>query len=93
RAYSIEKPEHVLFDLDSTLLAAYGAQEGEAFNYHYQAHGYHPLLCFDGLTGDLLKVELRPGTQYCSKGAAAFMLPLSRLTTNIWICSPTTGRL
>ncbi len=76
RVYSVEKPEHILFDLDSTLLAAYGTQEGEAFNYHYQAHGYHPLLCFDGLTGDLLKVELRPGTQYCSKGAAAFMLPL-----------------
>lgn len=76
RVYSVEKPEHILFDLDSTLLATYGTQEGEAFNYHYQAHGYHPLLCFDGLTGDLLKVELRPGTQYCSKGAAAFMLPL-----------------
>ena len=76
RVYSVEKPEHILFDLDSTLLAVYGTQEGEAFNYHYQAHGYHPLLCFDGLTGDLLKVELRPGTQYCSKGAATFMLPL-----------------
>lgn len=76
RAYSVEKPQHVLFDLDSTLLATYGAQEGEAFNYHYQAHGYHPLLCFDGMTGDLLKVELRPGTQYCCNGAADFMLPL-----------------
>ena len=76
RVYSIEKPEHILFDLDSTLLATYGSQEGESFNYHYQAHGYHPLLCFDGMTGDLLKVELRPGTQYCSKGAAVFMLPL-----------------
>ena len=76
RIYSLMKPEHILFDLDSTLLAAYGAQEGEAFNYHYQAHGYHPLLCFDGMTGDLLKVELRSGAQYCSKGAAAFMLPL-----------------
>ena len=76
RVYSVEKPQHVLFDLDSTLLATYGAQEGEAFNYHYQAHGYHPLLCFDGMTGDLLKVELRPGTQYCCNGAADFMLPL-----------------
>ena len=76
RVYSVDKPEHILFDLDSTLLAAYGTQEGEAFNYHYQAHGYHPLLCFDGMTGDLLMVELRPGTQYCSNGAAAFMLPL-----------------
>ena len=76
RVYSIEKPEFVLFDLDSTLLATYGAQEGSAFNYHYQANGYHPLLCFDGMTGDLLKAELRPGAQYCCNGAADFMRPL-----------------
>ena len=76
RVYSVEKPEHILFDLDSTLLATYGKQEGAAFNYHYQAPGYNPLLCFDGRTGDLLKAELRPGAQYCSNGAAAFMLPL-----------------
>ncbi len=74
--YSIKHPEHMLFDLDSTLLNTYGKQEGEGFNYHYQAHGYHPLLCFDGLTGDLLKVELRDGTQYCSKEADQFMIPL-----------------
>ena len=74
--YSIQKPEFMLFDLDSTLLNTYGNQEGEAFNYHYQAHGYHPLLCYDGLTGDLLKAELRDGTQYCSNGAGAFMEPL-----------------
>ena len=60
--YSIKHSEHLLFDLDSTLLNTYGHQEGEGFNYHYQAHGYHPLLCFDGLTGDLLKTELHDGT-------------------------------
>lgn len=64
--YAIQSPQHMVFDLDSTLLQTYGAQEGEAFNYHYQAHGYHPLLCFDGMTGDLLKAELRDGTHYCS---------------------------
>ena len=74
--YSIKHPEHMLFDLDSTLLNTYGNQEGEGFNFHYQAHGYHPLLCYDGLTGDLLKAELREGTQYCSKDADQFMLPL-----------------
>ncbi len=74
--YSIEQPEHMLFDLDSTLLNTYGKQEGEGFNFHYQAHGYHPLLCYDGLTGDLLKAELRDGTQYCSKDADNFMIPL-----------------
>ena len=28
------------------------------------------------MTGDLLITELRPGTMYCCKGAAAFMKPL-----------------
>jgi len=76
--YSIKAPEYMLFDLDSTLLNTYGNQEGEAFNYHYQARGYHPLLCFDGITGDLLKLELRDGTHYCSNGADKFMEPLIR---------------
>lgn len=74
--YSIKKPEFMLFDIDSTLLDTYGHQEGEGFNFHYQAHGYHPLLCYDGLTGDLLKAELRNGTMYCSKEADGFMQAL-----------------
>ena len=71
--YSIKRPEHVLLDLDSTLLETYGHQEGEGFNFHYRAHGYHPLLCYDGLTGDLIKIELRDGTQYCGNDADKFM--------------------
>ncbi len=74
--YSIKKPEFTLFDIDSTLLDTYGNQEGEGFNCHYQAHGYHPLLCYDGPTGDLLKAELRDGTMYCSKEADLFMKSL-----------------
>lgn len=74
--YSIKYPEHMLLDLDSTLFDTYGSQEGEGFNFHYQAHGYHPLLCYDGLTGDLLKAELRDGTLHCSNGADKFMEPL-----------------
>ncbi len=76
KIYSIRMPEFVLFDIDSTLLSTYGKQEGEGFNYHYQAHGYHPLLCYDGLTGDLLRTQLRDGTDYCSKDSAKFMKPL-----------------
>ncbi len=71
--YSIKKSKFMLFGIDSTLLDTYGNQEGEGFNYHYQAHGYHLLLCYDGLTGDLLKAELRDGVMYCSKGADIFM--------------------
>ena len=71
--YSIKRPEHVLLDVDSTLFETYGHQEGEGFNFHYRAHGYHPLLCYDGLTGDLIKSELRDGTQYCGNDADKFM--------------------
>ena len=60
----------------SSIRSIYGKQEGEGFNFHYQAYGYHPLLCYDGLTGDLLKTELRDGTLYCSNGADKFMEPL-----------------
>lgn len=76
KIYGIDSPENVLLDLDSTLLETHGRQEGEGFNYHYQGHGYHPLLCYDGLTGDLLKAELRQGAEYCGKGADLFLKPL-----------------
>ena len=76
KIYSIEKPKMVLLDLDSTLLETYGKQEGEGFNFHYQARGYHPLLCYDGLNGDLLKVQLRNGSGHTSNGVQDFMQPL-----------------
>ena len=76
RIYSIEKPQMVLFDIDSTLFDTFGSQEGEGFNYHYSNHGYHPLLCYDGLTGDLLKAMLRPGEVYTSTDCCEFMRSL-----------------
>ena len=35
KIYSIQMPQAVILDLDSTLLDAYGRQEGRAFNFHY----------------------------------------------------------
>ena len=61
---------------DSTLLDTYGHQEGEGFNFHYQNHGYHPLVCYDGITGDLLKIELRNGTDYSCTSVVDFLQPL-----------------
>lgn len=74
--YAIKKPEMILLDVDSTLLDTYGNQDGEGFNFHYQSHGYHPLVCYDGITGDLLKIQLRDGTDYSSTGVEEFMQPL-----------------
>jgi len=76
KIYSIQMPPAVILDLDSTLLDAYGRQEGRAFNFHYQSNGYHPLVCYDGMTGDLIKVQLRDGTQYSCTGVVDFLQPI-----------------
>ena len=69
-------PEAVVLDLDSTLLEAYGKQEGRAFNFHYQSNGYHPPVCYDGITGDLIKIQLRDGTKYSCTGVVDFLQPI-----------------
>ena len=61
RVYSVEMPEKVIFDMDTTLFQTYGHQLEAAFNAHYQAIGYHPFVCYDGVTGDLLLAVLRGG--------------------------------
>ena len=76
KVYSIQLPQAVILDLDSTLLDAYGRQEGRAFNFHYQSNGYHPLVCYDGMTGDLIKIQLRDGTQYSCTGVVGFLQPI-----------------
>ena len=76
KIYSIQMPQAVILDLDSTLLDAYGRQEGRAFNFHYQSNGYHPLVCYDGMTGDLIKIQLRDGTQHSCTGVVDFLQPV-----------------
>ena len=75
--YKIEgMPNNILLDMDSTLVNAYGHQEGTKYNHHYSAVGYHPLMCYDGFTGDLLRAWFREGSDYCCNGAAEMMEPL-----------------
>lgn len=76
RAYSIEPIEHIIFDIDSTNLQTFGKQHGAAFNYHYGSNGYHPLLMFNGLNGDLIKAELRSGNVYTSRKVVSFIGPV-----------------
>ena len=76
RIYSIQMPEAIILDLDSTLLDTYGKQEGRAFNFHYQSNGYHPLVCYDGITGDLIKIQIRDGNKYSCTGVVDFLQPI-----------------
>ncbi len=66
----------LIFDLDSTHSDTYGEQESAAYNSHYGTVGFHPLVAFDGITGDFLKAKLRPGNVYTSNGVVDFVKPL-----------------
>ena len=76
KIYDYNSPEKIIFDLDSTNCQTYGHQYGAAYNYHYGANGFHPLLMFDGVTGDLIKAKLRAGNVYTSRKAVRFIGPV-----------------
>lgn len=75
KARLIRNDTELIIDVDSTHSDTFGRQEQTDYNAHYQTYGYHPLVAFDGLTGDFLKAELRSGNQYTSKGVKAFIDP------------------
>lgn len=72
----LRNSSELIIDVDSTHFDTYGQQEGTAYNAHYGTTGYHPLVAFDGLTGDFLSAELRPGNVYTSTNVAKFLSPL-----------------
>jgi len=76
KARLIRNNTELIIDVDSTHSDTFGHQEQTDYNAHYQTYGYHPLVAFDGLTGDFLKAELRSGNQYTSKGVKDFLNPL-----------------
>ncbi len=66
-------PEKIVLDFDSTDDPAHGDQEGSYYHGYYEQRMYHPLLVFDGETGQLITVILRPGNTHSSRGAAAIL--------------------
>lgn len=66
----------MIIDLESTHSDTFGNQEDANYNAHYGTNSYHPLVAFDGLTGDFLKAELRSGNVYTSKGVKKFLEPM-----------------
>jgi hypothetical protein len=43
---TIDYPQRVVLDMDSTEIAVYGQQENSAYNGHFDSTCYHPLLLF-----------------------------------------------
>jgi hypothetical protein len=77
-------PTHLVLDLDGTDDPAHGQQEGVAYHGYYRQHMYHPLLIFDGDTGQLIAAVLRPGTCHASRGALAVLHRLVRAIQARW---------
>ena len=77
-------PEHIVLDIDGTDDPAHGKQEGVAFHGFYGGYMYHPLLVFDGETGQLITAVLRPGTCHDSRGAVAVLKRLVRQIRRRW---------
>ncbi|WP_462420189.1 IS1380 family transposase [Salinicoccus sp. Marseille-QA3877] len=76
KVHAHRQSEALIIDLDSTHADTYGAQEDAAYNTHYNTVGFHPIIAFDGMTGDFLKVKLRSGNVYTSNGVVDFVQPL-----------------
>ena len=66
-------PERILLDFDATDDPTHGDQEGSYYHGYYKEHIYHPLLVFDGETGQLITAVLRPGNTHASRGAVAIL--------------------
>jgi hypothetical protein len=77
-------PEHIVLDVDGTDDPAHGKQEGVAYHGFYGGYMYHPLLVFDGETGQLITAILRPGTCHDSRGAVAVLKRLVRQIRRRW---------
>jgi hypothetical protein len=77
-------PARILLDLDSTDDPTHGDQEGSAYHGYFRQHMYHPLLVFDGQTGQLITAVLRSGNAHASKGALAVLRRLVRALRERW---------
>lgn len=77
-------PAHIVLDLDGTDDPTHGQQEGTAYHGYYGQYQYHPLLIFDGQTGQLITAVLRPGTVHASHGVVAILKRIVRTLRQRW---------
>jgi hypothetical protein len=77
-------PKRILLDFDSTDDPTHGDQEGSYYHGYYGQHMYHPLLVFDGETGQLVTVVLRPGNTHASRGAVAILKRVVGVLRGAW---------
>jgi Transposase DDE domain group 1 len=77
-------PKRVLLDFDATDDPAHGDQEGAYYHGYYQERILHPLLVFDGDTGQLITALLRAGNTHASRGALSVLKRVVRRLREAW---------
>ena len=77
-------PKRVLVDFDATDDPAHGDQEGACYHGYYQQKILHPLLVFDGDTGQLITALLRAGNTHASRGALSVLKRVVRRLRQAW---------
>lgn len=77
-------PEKILLDFDATDDPTHGAQEESYYHGYFEGHIYHPLLVFDGDTGQLITAVLRPGNSHASHGTVAILKRIVALLRRAW---------
>lgn len=74
----------VLLDFDATDDPTHGEQEESYYHGYFESHIYHPLLVFDGDTGQLITAVLRPGNSHASRGTVAILKRIVTLLRRAW---------
>ena len=66
-------PRRIILDIDATDDPVHGQQQLSFFHGYYDNHIYHPLLIYDGDTGELITALLRPGNVHASRQVVAIL--------------------
>jgi DDE family transposase len=77
-------PQTILLDIDSTDDPTHGAQAGSSYHGYYEQHMYHPLLVFDGETGQLITAVLRPGNTHANRGIVPLLKRIVSRLRQAW---------
>lgn len=74
----------IVLDIDATDDPTHGQQELSFYHGFYKQHMLHPLLCYDGETGDLLAATLRPGNVHAANGVVKMLKRIVRKIRKRW---------
>lgn len=76
--------QRIVIDVDATDDPTHGQQTFSFYHGFYRQHMFHPLLCFDAETGDLLALRLRPGKAHAANGVVKVLRRIVKKIKKRW---------